>query len=81
MQETWGRLLRVSDAGGVQVGPHLEASAESEAGDAAAVRAEAAEAADQVPGTAVEEVQHEDHVCHLPESAPQAGRWLGLRQW
>jgi len=58
-----------TDAGGVQVSTHPEAGAEGEAGHDAALRAEAAQGADQVPGPAVEEEQHEDHVGHLPESA------------
>ncbi|KAM9268685.1 striatin-interacting protein 1 isoform 2-T2 [Morus bassanus] len=68
------------DAGGVQVRTHLEAGAEGEAGHDAALRAEAAQGTDQVPGQAVEEEQHEDHVGHLPESAAPSQRRLGLRQ-
>ena len=41
---------------------------EGEARDAAAVRVEAAQDADQVSGPAVEEEQHEDHQRHLHQS-------------
>lgn len=60
------------DAGSVQVSPHPEAGSEGEAGHDAALRAEAAQGADQVLGTAVAEEQHEDHVRHLPEGAAPA---------
>lgn len=69
-----------ADAGGVQVGAYPEAGSEGEAGHDAALRAEAAQGADQVPGAPVEEEQHEDHVCHLPEGAAPHERRLGLRQ-
>lgn len=58
-----------SDAGGVQVCAHPEAGTEGEASHDAALRAEVAQGADEVPGSAVEEEQHEDHVSYLPESA------------
>ena len=70
-----------SDAGGVQVSPHPEASAEGAAGHAAVVRAEASQTADQVSGPTVEKVQHEDHVSYLSESPTQAGWRLGLWKW
>lgn len=77
---TWASLVPSPDAGGVQVSPHLEAGAEGETGHDAALCAEAAQGADQVPGAAVAKEQHEDHVCHLPEGATPAERRLGLRQ-
>lgn len=69
------------DVGGVQVRPHPEESSEGETGHDAALRSEAAQDPDQVPGPPVEEEQHEDHVGHLPESPPPAQRRLGLRKW
>lgn len=68
------------DAGRVQVRSHPEEGAQGQAGHDAAVRAEAAQSADQIPGPAVAEEQHEDHVCHLPEGPSPAQRRLGLRQ-
>ena len=68
------------DAGGVQVSSYPEAGSQGEARDDAALHPQAAQDADQVPGAAVEEVQHEDHVRHLPESAASPHRRLGLRQ-
>lgn len=69
MGGTRGSPAVPADAGGVQVGAHPEAGAEGETGHDAALRAEAAQGPDQVPGPAVEEEQHEDHVSYLPESA------------
>ena len=74
------RARAPTDAGGLQVGPHPEEGTEGEAGHDAAVRPEAAQGADQVPGPAVEEEQHEDHVGHLPEGPSPSQRRLGLRQ-
>lgn len=74
-------IFSLPDAGGVQVCPHPEEGAEGQAGHDAAIRPEAAQSADQIPGTPVEEEQHEDYVCHLPEGATSAQRWLGLRKW
>ena len=65
------------DAGRVQIGADPEAGPEGEARHDAAVHPEAAQDADQVPGAAVAQEQHEDHVGHLPESAPPARRRLG----
>ena len=65
-------FIPFSDAGGVQVRPHPEESSEGEAGHDAALRSQAAQDPDQVPGPPVEEEQHEDHVGHLPEGPPQA---------
>ena len=42
--------------------------------NAAAVRAETDQSADQVFGSSVEEEQHEDHECNLPEGATQTTR-------
>ena len=50
-------------------------------GDAATVRVEADQSADQVPRPTVAEEQHEDDECHLPEGAPQTTRRLGIRKW
>ena len=69
------------DAGRVQIGADPEAGPQGEARHDAAVHPEAAQDADEVPGAAVAQEQHEDHVGHLPESAPPARRRLGLRQW
>lgn len=60
------------DAGGVQVGAHLEAGPEGETSHDAAVCAEAAQGTNQVLGAAVAQEQHEDNVCHLPEGAASA---------
>lgn len=67
-------FLSFPDAGGVQVCPHPEESSEGEAGHDAALRPQAAQDPDQVPGPPVEEEQHEDHVCHLPEGPTSAQR-------
>ena len=56
------------DAGGVQVGANIEASAEGEARDDSAVHSEAAEDADQIPRPTVAQKQHEDNVGNLSES-------------
>ena len=69
-----------ADVGCVQICAHPETHAEGAARDDAALRAEAAEDADQVPGQAVEEVQHEDHERHLHQGQAQAQRRLGLRE-
>lgn len=58
----------MSDAGGVQVSTNLEASSESQTGNASVVCPQASQAANQVPWSAVAQEQHEDHVCNLPES-------------
>lgn len=53
------------DVGCVQVGSHPEEGAESKASHDAALRSETAQSPDQIPGTSVEEEQHEDDVSHL----------------
>ena len=65
-------LFFFTDACGVQVRAHSQAYFEGEARHAAAVRAQAAQDADQVPRPAVEEVKHEDNVGHLHQSQAQA---------
>jgi hypothetical protein len=70
-----------SDAGRVQVCPYPEAHAKGEARHAAALRAKAAQDADQVPRAPVEKVKHEDHVGNLLQSQAQAKRRLGIRKW
>lgn len=76
----WSSSLPFPDAGGVQVGTDPEEGAEGEAGHDAALRPQAAQDPDQVPGPPVEKEQHEDHVGHLPEGPPPAQWRLGLRK-
>ena len=67
-------VLSVSDVGGLQVRSYSQEGAQGASADAPAVRLEAAEAADQVPGATVEEVEHEDPVCHLSDCSTSTRR-------
>lgn len=69
-----------ADAGGVQVGADPEEGSKGEASHDAALRPQATQDPDQVPGPPVEEEQHEDNVGHLPKGPPPAQRRLGLRK-
>ena len=65
-------FMSYSDAGRVQVRSHPKEDSEGEARHAPAVRAEATQDADEVSGTSVEEVQHEDHECDIHQGPAQA---------
>ena len=65
-------FMSYSDAGRVQVRSHPKEDSEGEARHAPAVRAEATQDADEVSGTSVEEVQHEDHECDIHQGPTQA---------
>lgn len=66
--------IAFTDAGSVQVGAHPETSPQGEARHDATVHPQTSEDADQVPGQAVEEEQHEDNVGYIPEGPPQTQR-------
>jgi hypothetical protein len=66
----YSRLLNMTfaDDGGFQVCSDPETDPEGSARDDAAVRAEAAKNADQIPWPSVAKVQHENHERHLSKS-------------
>ena len=73
-------FISLPDVGGVQVGSHTKEGAKGQASHDAALCPQTAQSANQIPGTSVEEEQHEDHVRHLSEGPPSPQRWLGVRK-
>lgn len=69
-----------TDAGGLQVGTNLEARAESATCDAAAVCPQTAEVPNTLLRPTVAQIQHENVVRHLSESATSSDGRLGLRK-
>ena len=70
-----------SDVSCVQVCSDSQESPESEARYDATLHIETSEDANKISRQTMAQEQHEDDVCHLPESQTPIDRRLGLWQW